>query len=618
MATSTTASLNNIKGIITNEGLSKSIEAQAREGWKIYPRAFACSEILGLFDTTRDTSSMYETWYEAPISGVVVQGVNTLEFLCTIPPGSTADNKFIREIYVTALDEADNLFLLGLGQIEGDVQYNPGGATKLRILISIQNVNISGLYEFKYTQATEIEDHNNDPNAHPDIRALLTGAASSTIINNNYFAQPGDTIFVNSQNNAVKVSLPVQNLVLGTRVTVVDVGLAGATPGRDIIVARNGNKIDDREEDFRIDTSGGCATFWWYPGKSSWMVDIGGRFYRPAPSTLQPGTLRLSQYLDPSQLFQTGSFTPEYPEPGTITGLAGQVLFINTTSKASTVKLPPNPSSGERVQIIDARGNAQTYNIRVSGNGRRINGTTNDYVININNASVTFVWDDANANWCVDYGGISQGQWERRGEQVTPARRGFNTTRSVVPNNPNEGWLGVDDCKWGYLRANNGWFQQLAVAEVIQGTALKARYADLAENYVWTDSAKPLPGTLVTLDVDSDNNLACRCAHRGDTVLGVISTNPGFILGFDSEEDAEGQTTVPLALTGRVPVRVTGAVKKGQPLYFCTAGVATANDANMAGVDCDGVSCYDKKQMVGIALESSADEDEKTILCFLK
>ena len=38
----------------------------------------------------------------------------------------------------------------------------------------------------------------------------------------------------------------------------------------------------------------------------------------------------------------------------------------------------------------------------------------------------------------------------------------------------------------------------------------------------------------------------------------------------------------------------------------------------MVGVDCDDVSCYDKKQMVGIALESSADEDEKTILCFLK
>ena len=64
--------------------------------------------------------------------------------------------------------------------------------------------------------------------------------------------------------------------------------------------------------------------------------------------------------------------------------------------------------------------------------------------------------------------------------------------------------------------------------------------------------------------------------------------------------EADGQY---IALKGRVPVRVKGAVKKGQAIYARENGVC---------------STVQTTAMVGIALVSSDDEEEKLIECVLK
>ena len=58
-----------------------------------------------------------------------------------------------------------------------------------------------------------------------------------------------------------------------------------------------------------------------------------------------------------------------------------------------------------------------------------------------------------------------------------------------------------------------------------------------------------------------------------------------------------------LAFVGRVPVKVTGAITKGQPVFADNGGVAS-NTAN--------------GPLVGLALESSSNSDEKLIECMLK
>ena len=110
-------------------------------------------------------------------------------------------------------------------------------------------------------------------------------------------------------------------------------------------------------------------------------------------------------------------------------------------------------------------------------------------------------------------------------------------------------------------------------AVLFDGTATAARYADLAEKYL-TDKEYE-PGTVVSVCEHGDHEVeACQWGQRA---IGVVSTNPAFMMN----KDLEGGTYI--ALKGRVPVKVTGAVKKGQRLIAgndgtAVAGVPHAND----------------------------------------
>ena len=96
--------------------------------------------------------------------------------------------------------------------------------------------------------------------------------------------------------------------------------------------------------------------------------------------------------------------------------------------------------------------------------------------------------------------------------------------------------------------------------------ATSAQYADLAEKYV--ADAVIEPGTVVcfggTAEVTACDVDACR------KVAGVVSTNPSYIMN----AGLEGATVVTVALTGRVPVKVVGTVRKGDMMVSAENGRA--------------------------------------------
>ena len=127
-------------------------------------------------------------------------------------------------------------------------------------------------------------------------------------------------------------------------------------------------------------------------------------------------------------------------------------------------------------------------------------------------------------------------------------------------------------------------------AVLFQGTATSARYADLAEVYV-TDQDYPT-GTAMCVGGEAEAT-ACKASC---IAIGVISAEPAYLMNSDCDGQAIG-------LKGRVPVRVSGVVTKGQPVYAWDNGVCTTIVSTA---------------LVGIALESSTDESEKLIECVLK
>ena len=72
--------------------------------------------------------------------------------------------------------------------------------------------------------------------------------------------------------------------------------------------------------------------------------------------------------------------------------------LIVDTSSAITITLPSSPSFGEEVTIVDGTNNAATNNITVQSSGN-ILGSSADYVISTNRASVTLVYYNATQGW---------------------------------------------------------------------------------------------------------------------------------------------------------------------------------------------------------------------------
>jgi hypothetical protein len=194
------------QGLITNQGIDESIKAQNNEGFKLTVTGFAVSEIVGDFLQSRDINSINTVWYSGLISSVVRIDNNVLQFNCNIPAETVLDPKFVREVYLFSEDELNNQYLLAFGQPSNELVYDPEGELRIRMQIKLDNINIADLYEFKYTQATEIEDHNNDPNAHPFIlnninkAGIYTTALENRFNGQNYDGFPTISPNVNNRN----------------------------------------------------------------------------------------------------------------------------------------------------------------------------------------------------------------------------------------------------------------------------------------------------------------------------------------------------------------------------------------------------------------------------------
>tara|TARA_A100001015_G_scaffold123901_1_gene137350 strand:- start:1634 stop:3118 length:1485 start_codon:yes stop_codon:yes gene_type:complete len=127
-------------------------------------------------------------------------------------------------------------------------------------------------------------------------------------------------------------------------------------------------------------------------------------------------------------------------------------------------------------------------------------------------------------------------------------------------------------------------------ANEFDGVATSAKFADLAEKYT-TDQEYPV-GTAMCVGGDEETT----SASASSMCIGVISNAPAYLMNSECDGQAIG-------LKGRLPVRVNGIVKKGDPIYVWQDGVC---------------STVTTSGLVGIALEDNDEESEKLVECILK
>ena len=138
----------------------------------------------------------------------------------------------------------------------------------------------------------------------------------------------------------------------------------------------------------------------------------------------------------------------------------------------------------------------------------------------------------------------------------------YSITAANITSQSNSATITADDANTFstiVLRDGNGDF----AASTITATSTSAQYADLAE--IYTSDVDYTPGTVVMFGGDAEVTVSNEDASP--RVAGVVSTNPAHLMN-------SGTTGIAIALTGRVPTHVVGAVRKGDMMVSTATGKA--------------------------------------------
>lgn len=160
---------------------------------------------------------------------------------------------------------------------------------------------------------------------------------------------------------------------------------------------------------------------------------------------------------------------------------------------------------------------------------------------------------------------------------------------STPDNNSYSGDLGNSSSHYDTIYSN-----------IFNGTAIRANWADLAEIY---ESDKNYPvGTIVK--IGGEKEITSTKKYKENKIIGVISRRPALLMNSEIIDNNHQ----PVALIGRVHVRVYGKISKGD--------IIISSDIEGVGI-CAENGCNDSYIRVGISLEDSLDTSERLVYCYV-
>jgi hypothetical protein len=182
-------------------------------------------------------------------------------------------------------------------------------------------------------------------------------------------------------------------------------------------------------------------------------------------------------------------------------------------------------------------------------------GSNSDLRVSVNSGIVTFQnqTQDANIVFRVNQGGTATTVMTLDGANAAVSFNNFTVSQI--------GKSGANAV--GNIGSSVNYFNR------VFATATTALYADVAERFEADEVLEA--GTVV--EIGGPKEITKVVNELSDNVFGVISTQPAFTMNGGAGED---DTHPPVAMTGRVPVKVIGQVFKGDRLVSAGNGLARA------------------------------------------
>ena len=241
------------------------------------------------------------------------------------------------------------------------------------------------------------------------------------------------------------------------------------------------------------------------------------------------------------------------------TTVGTQTPLFNGTATVAQSLLGFNPSAFMQT----GNNTGTTGTLSVTNNTGLFVGLNSDFRAFVSGTQVNLQNQTTNGNLVIGVSNFANAiQINGSTGTVTIPELVFTTSGDIyVGNIYNENANGV-----GNIGNATGYFN------TIFAQATSAQYADVAERFA-ADQEYPA-GTVVELGGTAE--ITSSKQELSDIVFGVISTRAAYLMNSAAGND---QTHPPVAITGRVPVRVIGPVKKGDRLVSAGAGLARAAKA---------------------------------------
>jgi hypothetical protein len=275
------------------------------------------------------------------------------------------------------------------------------------------------------------------------------------------------------------------------------------------------------------------------------------------------------------QTFRDVYATNYYGNGASLSGIITSVSNINNgTTNMSVVSSGGNIAASvggtSNVMVITSAAVSITGDLSVSGNATLSGNILGD---RIQNGTTQIDIQTLNGNANITVGGTSNvavfattGQYVTGVISATGDITGGNlTTAGILTVNSGAAATAIVNGAGnavGNIGSSGTYFNRLFAQ------ATTALYADLAEMYV--SDAEYDAGTVV--DFDGTQEITISNTDSSKRVAGVISTNPAHLMN----SGIVGDITLPVALVGRVPVKVTGVVRKGDLMVSAGNGRARA------------------------------------------